>query len=855
MVSRQDTAFSKLYCGNVLLYDYLNTKRAPLFLNRNLKRALQAHQEESESAKAGSSVGFVAREIIPRESWTYPREETEDMVRYGYEEKKTFSAVVKILKPVGEDGKAQMPLKDLKALPLRVPCQFGLSIWDPDSAAICCKPTRNAEIVARQTGDGTNVFSVEMHEAFRESISEWPDHDKRALAAGTKYATQLSLNFLNGNDSYEFLSHLQPGKWYQHGDTPTRFIAKWPNLPEVPKDGELLLLQCSGGPRVVNLGVEVEMRWGRARGETLLTHWNHQLKAKSAKIVASSSVPGRRVDDPKFTITYNYPSGNPPPPSSMAKNSKGLNQTCDSPIHYEGLRCGHCSLLEFASLKELRLHLQNRHTFFDYSFREGPLLGNTVEVEINSARAIAISYSFPDLEDSVAFYDLKCPHCPHTVFATLDELRMHLGTHDKFRYKYEREGTTTDLVLKVRFVGMLVQNHTSPRARDHTSSVQGVSIVAPQRPFDQQQYLNNKDEDGAEDITFEKTKSKQRMVPNVTTAVKRKVSIMAKSRTQPIRKKFQVPKVSEGITIFRLSSKQPLVEGEWVDESDDDVDMTSLKLKKAADTMSNTRMPFHVRKFIKEWDDFIVEERLCSDMHLGDAILRFVGHAQKEGLLRDPLFVAEFQYKLDELHEDKIITPAVHNRVSELFHEFRADETEQVEEPAIKRLRRDLNSTLSANATPRGSPKSSNPTIRYDRLDCILSHTKGKGPKGKDKAMINSHDQTTPQLTHSDSDVNMDSAGAAVRPLLNGSRGDMVNKMIDKIEEHPPDDRCICGESALTSVYERQALYCQNILCVRGAFHLDCVMERWDLQPTLTPAALDWICPKCEKDPASILRN
>jgi hypothetical protein len=66
------------FSGNVLLYDYLSFKRTPVFLNRNLTRALRVHQHNLEH---GNTHDFSGPDHERRRTWKPPSwDDLDDMV-------------------------------------------------------------------------------------------------------------------------------------------------------------------------------------------------------------------------------------------------------------------------------------------------------------------------------------------------------------------------------------------------------------------------------------------------------------------------------------------------------------------------------------------------------------------------------------------------------------------------------------------------------------------------------------------------------------------------------------------------------------------------------------------------------
>lgn len=124
--------------------------------------------------------------------------------------------------------------------------------------------------------------------------------------------------------------------------------------------------------------------------------------------------------------------------------------------------------------------------------------------------------------------------------------------------------------------------------------------------------------------------------------------------SSPEQRKFQVPKAPAGRRFFRRDSKRPLEEGEWVDESDEEIDEQWLSVRR--EITREPDIPEEIRAFRRLFDDYLGCEKLGSDVHLADALFRFVRSHKSD--IRDSL-AREFERKMTELAEDRIISNSV----------------------------------------------------------------------------------------------------------------------------------------------------------------------------------------------------
>ncbi|KAF2182719.1 hypothetical protein K469DRAFT_218878 [Zopfia rhizophila CBS 207.26] len=759
MVGRQDTELARLYFGNILFYDYLKAKRNPTFLNRNLKRALQLHQEELEPSRSG----FVETERLDRKTWTFPSKE---MVQK-HEEQKYFELQFKGIKPKRANGKVntteRSPSKKRGPL-FRINVQIHVTIWDPESGEICKHLLdKDANVTGFQTARG-KTFSVGTDKEFRVQLNELLlplDGGSWRSGIAKSYEAMISLNFKDLDDIRDLYTHLHGGKSLLQ-DPPTRITAKWKNILNGLDEDNLIPLSYKDGNEAKPLpfDLEVVMHCIRPR-ETVLAASNRRLK----------SLRGNQV---------------PPPPLDTRPKLQRLEIT-------------------YVYLKEtLR--------------RRGPV----------------------------------CPHCARKDFRTLDELRMHFeALHDLFKYRHKKE-KEVDGTHYWRFECDVADHKADQRASDRAPDPRDIKLFVPKRSFNQNKYLNEGNEDWQKEAKLEKTRPATSKVPSASLqTIKRKRPNEVVLKPQAVRKTYKVPRAPEGVTLFRTVSKRPLVEGEWVSESDDDVDMDWIKLRKAAFTTGDSEMPEKAKVFIKEFDKFVQDERLSDDVHVGDALIRFV-RLKAEWLWQEDV-VGEFKKKIGELLSDKIISKEIHIGCLRVLEENRPLKSQ---ERPRKRLRLELPEKVGMHATPprtplsstsnaslNGSPKSSS-TVTGAKAGLTLSNGISRSSEktviGKGKAKMTNHGQTTPQHTDSDGDVEMADANCNVEPSLSKA---------SEADETPTYDTCICGEGADGSTQTRQVIFCENDDCIRHAFHLECVVKHWKLKEIPDPRRCDWYCRSCQFDP------
>ena len=92
------------------------------------------------------------------------------------------------------------------------------------------------------------------------------------------------------------------------------------------------------------------------------------------------------------------------------------------------------------------------------------------------------------------------------------------------------------------------------------------------------------------------------------------------------KRRFRVPPAPYGISFYRTVSKVPLVEGDELSESDDDINEEWL-LEKHTDTIDSFTDTLPKEKlFIQRFDRHMLLEDTCSDLHSEEALIRFCKH-------------------------------------------------------------------------------------------------------------------------------------------------------------------------------------------------------------------------------------
>ncbi|KAF2811632.1 uncharacterized protein BDZ99DRAFT_569625 [Mytilinidion resinicola] len=399
-----------------------------------------------------------------------------------------------------------------------------------------------------------------------------------------------------------------------------------------------------------------------------------------------------------------------------------------------------------------------------------------------------------------------CLFCPDKTLPNSERLHHHLKTdHDNYDFKVETQqkerGTAT--LTEVTILVELSEKREDLRASDSVPDTRAVNWVAPQEPFN----LAESNKGNSDWVTKGSYHGKRKATKPVAGQIKRKEpNEVIQQLPVPIRKLHKVPRAPNGITFFRTLSKRPLEEGEWVSESDDDIDITWLKLRRNGAT-SDSDTPESAKALIKRLDDHMEDEQLTDDLHVGDAIVRFT--SQNREWLQESDHGQQLLKKAAELRDDDIITEAVYQHCKQFA---------QVD-PIESNKSRLHNRKEGVISTPPRTPATSSASVSSvdgEPRKCKRSNTKGRGPS---------------QQQDTDGDVEM----------LEPSPPDSRQLSKDRGQSHAPvSGRCLCGKQAESVDNLREIIWCDNPHCVRHCFHIKCV--------GLPKRCRGWACDDCKGD-------
>jgi hypothetical protein len=739
MKKRQDR-----YLGNILLYDYLSTKRAPVLLDRNLTRALQVHRHLLGRA----SSHYLAKDPHDlRAIWKPPTwDALDDMVDLD-KSKGCFVLDIHSIRPLKEfqNSERTEPVSKTRVL-LRAKGIIQVAVFPPLSNLPCVSiPAQNATLrgTARQTDRSISIDT--------ECITIDPKNFKYPIdqpESNDAFRMNISINMDTQSNAEELYRHLDPGLASSQ-DPSTRLSTTWNNILDCPKGKVLLPLRDWTG--ALRFGLESTMFWKANAGQSVLATYNKHLRAQARPVLFSGPQADWTPSESKFKLVFIY-----------------TNET----ITRSGLICPH----------------------------EG---------------------------------------CRRRKLTDIDDLRMHLDSwHDYFRYKASRQGLDDEGNEVWKFT-CEVSDHRAHRADQRPSANADepfdVRIITPAHPFDEQRYLD----EGNDDYRRNSRVNKQSTTPRAALTVP--ISMPGPPRRKPPdevqampvrdKKKYSVPEAPPGVTFFRSVSRRPLETGEYISESDDEVDDSWIKLRKSAEFTKDEILPSSAKRFLKAFDAHMWEERLQSDVHAGDSLVRFT-RQHCDWVWQEGVF-EPFKEKVDELLQDSIISQEVHAGCLELVEAARPNQTEEAQEISQRLsdlgVRQSSHDDLYDDPPPLQLRRSQDPdllaTSAQDRSD--RTSPRRTLDKGKGKARVTDTGHLTPITADSDGDLEMREAALSTE-VIRADHNQGGTAVV-------PYDLCLCGEDAQSSSRKSPLIACTSMVRINTPIFTDLLLTISGLHTTQLP--------------------
>jgi hypothetical protein len=552
-----------------LFYDYLLSKRNPIFLNRNFVRALEIDQHILEHGSTDRLPGDGHRH---RPKWQPPSLETLGEIMDSRKPNGSFYLDPYSIKPRDKHTTPHHSGHRNKSRALfTIKCTINVFTYHADSKSPCAHRSDPEATISGSDRNGERNFMVSTVPMDPITFGEM---SRRAGSTDTlsTYKMRFTISFYSTADAKEFFKHLVPE--YVKETHPMQLSAVWDDIMHVPKGKVILPLRDEQGP--LHLGLEVAMYRIRADDTPALVEYNRRLRTE-----ASSTKCLTRRPEVQYKLTFVYG---------------------DRTVEHSRLVCPHClDRRKPADMDFLRLHLDAWHDHLSYR---------------------------------VVDHDVDAVGIQHWTF--------------------ECE----------------VENHKpEQRASAKADEPFDVLVIPPQVPFNRREFLDEGNDEYQRAAKLERSARPIGRNGRTTTTssgsnARQKPPLEVQPRALVEKKRFRVPKAPNGIRFFRLVSKRPLEEGEYISESDDDIDETWIQQRKIAEKKRCSAWSQAQRTLLAAFDLFMHEEGVNSDVHAEACLIRFA-RCKAAWIWQNQVW-NEFEAKIDELREDKIISQAAHSTCVEI---------------------------------------------------------------------------------------------------------------------------------------------------------------------------------------------
>lgn len=448
-----------------------------------------------------------------------------------------------------------------------------------------------------------------------------------------------------------------------------------------------------------------------------------------------------------------------------------------------------------------------------------PVLERTEE-----PKTYEITYIFvgqKEVTRTLSAKDLACRWCRNRLpQSSFERLHFHyISHHDHFKFRVHDAGEKDGVIHKTIHVDMAMKPRQ--RASNDVPDEREMSWVRPDRPFDLQRYLAGDDSWGLEKILAKKTRQKSPVRESSAQQAVVTWRPRSPSQVEPIhprkRKRYPVPKIA-GVDLYRSHSKRKLDEGEMLSESDEDADIDGWAPRK-----QRLRSPpisgASRGAFFDLYDAFVHQERLSSDIHLADAIIRFCRKYQHK--LKGPLMREDFELKLQQFLLTGLIKPRTQRYCLDLLDRASSDDQRthtngSDDPPGVKRYKH------------AGSPLADHPILHHPVIKSVFD------------GVIPPH-FSTPVLG---SLLRTPGAVDKLRFMIGQQNNDTLPALLSEMSvfgEAKPGavvtaGTCVCGRAA---GQDRNVIVCANLNCKKAGFHMECV--------NLRKRDRKWKCRDCAK--------
>ncbi|KAF2146069.1 uncharacterized protein K452DRAFT_105327 [Aplosporella prunicola CBS 121167] len=484
---------------------------------------------------------------------------------------------------------------------------------------------------------------------------------------------------------------------------------------------------------------------------------------------------------------------------------------------------------------ETRLQTYNRVLRSARATREPQITPSASTVRQSGNKKVQLTYLFkgPLRAKSLSLEGCLCIFCHRRDFHTLERLNHHIkAEHDMLRCKFENEGNTRrdGNIVNVSIEVSISDRYSDARASNNVADARDIDWIAPKKPFNMARYLAG-DESWVAEGQGSKRKSHASRTPAVAAALNRvqpKRPSEVLDLPEPKRKKYKVPKANGRVRFFRTDSKRMLEEGEYLSESDDDTNEAWLKLR-CNQATQQVDANVSQKTFMMTWGDHMLDEQLSGDIHLGDAVVRFV--RKHLPTLQRPDQSREFTKKMEELREDGIISQEVFDACKDaLVHGLKPIALDPELAPRSNHV-----CTALRESSTRANLMSSSRTHKAQSGSHVGVGVNENGEKSASGRR--SHSLATDEVLGEETTAQDRDGDIEMMDEPRHERSITKPPLWEEAAEEPAvaiQTGCTCGKVVEDN---RTAICCTSLDCRRQEFHLKCIQ--------LDRRVPGWKCPDC----------
>ena len=475
----------------------------------------------------------------------------------------------------------------------------------------------------------------------------------------------------------------------------------------------------------------------------------------------------------------------------------------------------------------------------------------------------SIAWKFRDTSATkvMTVQSVSCPICKDSRdYDQISRLMLHcMHHHPQFSFEREDEINEPDSPIFRATIWL----DAAPQAHDKPNEDEDVNIswVAPSRPFNIKAYIRGEDDwTGQVRSKSKKGGARQAKEKEVSSVLppqpsrKRPAPEEVEDLPEHKAKKHCVPHVP-GVRFYRKISKQLIRPGEFLAESDDDVDESWLAQAQAP-ALEDLGVCGASKAFTMAFDQHLAREQSDSSVLTRDALVRFARHHTDE--LKDVQWQRLFRAKLNQLRAFGIIGDEIVSYCVQLIQQTsEAERPETSNGPATTRTQKDATNGIStrAHGVLTGQRQANGETTKSQQEN--VKRPNGTRSKSPENSRIVQRERRKWNVGKTGlREVNMTNGASTPRSTKSPrektpAQNDLALDDRQRNASHARNQTCTCGKQAK---YARGSIACADPVsfpswqiyslvtdcsqrCTRKDYHLACVgLERRE------PA---WRCAEC----------